>query len=165
MTVAAHLLESAQTDLEFRDGDGDVGVRGVPDLNVALRQICLAPRSGWDGQLKGGLDQGMEGGLLQDIVHDENTQLPAGSFMDDRVTSASEVPPIRVLHEETPSPLNPLGVQGLTECGVVAPPVVIANPVADALKQLGAAFNSTPIGWEDVMRVFPDEAAPASGPG
>ncbi len=115
--------------------------------------------------MKGGLDQGMDGGLLQDIVHDKNAQLPAGSFMDDRVPSASEVPPIRVLHEETPSPLNPLGVQGLAECGAVAPPVVIANPVADALEPLGAAFNSTPIGWEDVMRVFSDEAAPASGPG
>ena len=107
-----------------------------------------------DGQVKGGLVQGLGGALLEAMVYDENAQLLTGSFADYLLPSAAETPPIVVIHHESPSPLNPLGVKGLGEGGAIAPPVVIANAVSDALKPFGAEFNSLPIRWEDVLAVL-----------
>jgi len=110
-----------------------------------------------DGQVKGGLVQGLGGGLLEEITYDENGQLLTGSFMDYLLPSASDVPPITVIHQETPSPLNSLGIKGLGEGGAIAPPVVIANAVCDALRPFKAEINSTPVRWGDVAAIFGDD--------
>jgi CO/xanthine dehydrogenase Mo-binding subunit len=89
--------------------------------------------------------------LLEELAYDAEGQLLTGSFMDYLLPTASDVPPITVVHQETPSTLNALGVKGLGEGGAIAPPVVVANAVADALKPLGAEFNSTPVRWENVL--------------
>ena len=107
-----------------------------------------------DGQIKGGLVQGLGGGLFEELVYDENGQLLTGTLMDYLLPSAAEVPPITVLHQETPTPLNQLGVKGLGEGGAIAPPAVIANAVSDALRPFGAEFNSTPIRWEQILRAL-----------
>ena len=112
-----------------------------------------------DGQVKGGLVQGIGGALFESLVYDENGQLLTGSFADYLLPTAAETPPIVVVHHESPSPLNPLGVKGLGEGGAIAPPVVIANAVSDALKPFGTEFNSLPIRWEDVLSAF--DKAPA----
>jgi carbon-monoxide dehydrogenase large subunit len=57
-----------------------------------------------------------------------------------------------LLHQESPSPLNPLGVKGVGEGGAVAPPSAIANAISDALSTFGAEFNSTPIKPEHIVR-------------
>ena len=74
--------------------------------------------------------------------------------MDYLLPSASDVPPITVIHQETPSPLNSLGVKGLGEGGAIAPPVVIANAVCDALHTFKAEINSTPVRWGEVAAIF-----------
>ena len=107
-----------------------------------------------DGQVKGGLVQGLGGGLLEELAYDEHGQLLTGSLMDYLLPSASDVPPIEVVHFETPSPLNTFGVKGLGEGGAIAPPVVIANAVCDALRPVKAELNSTPIRWGDVAAFF-----------
>jgi carbon-monoxide dehydrogenase large subunit len=56
------------------------------------------------------------------------------------------------VHQVSPSPLNPLGVKGLGEGGAIAPPVAIANAVADALASYGAEFNATPVRPDQVVR-------------
>ena len=101
--------------------------------------------------------QGLGGGLLEEITYDENGQLLTGSFMDYLLPSASDVPPITVIHQETPSPLNSLGIKGLGEGGAIAPPVVIANAVCDALRPFKAEINSTPVRWGDVAAIFGDD--------
>ena len=65
--------------------------------------------------------------------------------------------PITVVHQETPSPLNSLGVKGLGEGGAIAPPVVIANAVCDALRPFKTELNSTPVRWSDIAAVFGDD--------
>jgi CO/xanthine dehydrogenase Mo-binding subunit len=110
-----------------------------------------------DGQVKGGLVQGLGGGLLEEITYDENGQLLTGSFMDYLLPSASDIPPITVIHQEKPSPLNSLGVKGLGEGGAIAPPVVIANAVCDALRPFKAEINSTPVRWGEVAANFGDD--------
>ena len=88
-----------------------------------------------EGQLVGGLAQGIGGTLLEELRYDEAGQLLTASFMDYLLPSASEMPAhVRVLiTEDAPSPLNPLGVKGAGEGGVVGAPAAIANAVVDAL--------------------------------
>ncbi len=107
-----------------------------------------------DGQVKGGLVQGLGGALYESIEYDEAGQLLTGSFADYLLPTAAETPPIGVIHMETPTPLNPLGVKGLGEGGAIAPPAVIANAVTDALKPFGVEFNSLPVRWQDVRAAF-----------
>jgi aerobic carbon-monoxide dehydrogenase large subunit len=75
------------------------------------------------------------------------------------VPTASDVPDIALVHQHSPSPLNPLGVKGLGEGGAIAPPVAIANAVADALAPFGAEFNRTPVLPEEVIAVLRAGAA------
>jgi carbon-monoxide dehydrogenase large subunit len=65
--------------------------------------------------------------------------------MDYALPIASDIPAIQVIHQHSPSPLNPLGVKGVGEGGAVAPPVAIANAVCDALAPFGLEINATPI--------------------
>ncbi|MDE0384562.1 MAG: xanthine dehydrogenase family protein molybdopterin-binding subunit [Defluviicoccus sp.] len=107
-----------------------------------------------DGQVKGGLVQGLGGALYESIEYDDHGQLLTGSFADYLLPTAAETPPIEVVHMETPTPLNALGVKGLGEGGAIAPPVVIANAVSDALRPFGVEFNTLPIRWQDVRAAF-----------
>ena len=107
-----------------------------------------------DGQVKGGLVQGIGGGLFEELSYDEHGQLMTGSFMDYLLPTASDVPPINVIHTETPSPRNSFGFKGLGEGGAIAPPVVIANAVCDALKSFGAEINSTPVRAEQILNIL-----------
>jgi len=107
-----------------------------------------------DGQVKGGLVQGIGGALLEELVHDGNGQLLTGSLMDYLLPTASDLPQITVIHHESPTPLNALGVKGLGEGGAIAPPAAIANAVCDALRAFKAELNSTPLRWEDVASII-----------
>ncbi len=113
-----------------------------------------------EGQIIGGAVQGIGGALFEGFHYDAEGQLLAGSFMDYLLPTASDVPAITVLHHETPSPLNPLGVKGLGEGGAIAPPVAIANAVCDALSEFGAEFNVTPITPGDVVLAVRKKALP-----
>jgi carbon-monoxide dehydrogenase large subunit len=97
------------------------------------------------GQVVGGVAQGIGGGLLEQVVYDESGQLLIGSLMDYLVPTASDMPPLEVLHLESPSPLNELGVKGLGEGGCIAPPVVLANAVCDALRPARYEIFATPL--------------------
>src|SRR2546421_4921370 len=81
-----------------------------------------------EGQVHGGVAQGIGGAFFERLVYDEEGQLINASFMDYLLPTAAEVPPIAVDHVETPSPLNPLGVKGAGEAGVFT----VAGPFASA---------------------------------
>lgn len=104
-----------------------------------------------DGQIIGGVVQGIGGALLEGFNYDSSGQLLTGTFMDYLLPTANDAPRIQVIHQETPSPLNPFGVKGLGEGGAIGPPVVIANAVCDALSDLKVEFNTTPITPEQVV--------------
>jgi carbon-monoxide dehydrogenase large subunit len=105
-----------------------------------------------EGQIVGGTVQGLGGALLEEFAYDDEGQLLAGSLMDYAVPRASDSPAIQLLHQESRSPLNPLGVKGVGEGGAVAPPAAIANAVSDALAAFGAEFNATPVKPEHIVR-------------
>jgi len=100
----------------------------------------------------GGVAQGLGGILSEGIVYDANGQLLSGSLMDYALPIASEVPSFQIVHQHSPSPLNPLGVKGVGEGGAVAPPAAIANAVCDALAPFGVEVNTTPISCEQLLR-------------
>ena len=213
--IAANILETSDADLELRGGS--VGVKGVPEMSVTLKEIANVAQPGWmhqrpegveagledtsyyepptvtwayaanaaiveievetgeikiekyvevhdagtlinpgiaDGQVKGGLVQGIGGALFEELSYDEHGQLMTGSFIDYLLPPASDVAPIDVIHSETPSPRNTFGFKGLGEGGAIAPPVVVANAVCDALRPFGAELNSTPVRAEDVLGII-----------
>jgi len=98
-----------------------------------------------EGQVHGGVAQGVGGALYEEMVYDETGQLLTGSLMDYLVPSATDLPPIDTVHLEYPSPRNPLGIKGLGEGGAISPPAAIANAVEDALQPFGVKITETPV--------------------
>src|SRR5216110_1840030 len=98
-----------------------------------------------DGQVHGGVAQGVGGALFEDMAYDAEGQLLAGSLMDYAVPAASDLPPIETIHLEFPSPRNPLGMKGLGEGGAISPPAAIANAIEDALEPFGVRITATPM--------------------
>jgi len=115
------------------------------DCGVAVNPMLV------EGQVMGGTAQGLGGILCEAIVYDTNGQLLTGSLMDYALPTASDIPAMRIVHQHSPSPLNPLGVKGVGEGGAVAPPAAIANAVCDALVPFGVEVNATPIKPEQLV--------------
>jgi len=85
-----------------------------------------------EGQIHGGVAQGVGGALYERMVYDDDGQLLNASFMDFLMPYASEVPVVETDHLETPSPLNPLGIKGAGEAGVIPGAAVFASAIEDA---------------------------------
>src|SRR5690606_718036 len=85
-----------------------------------------------EGQVHGGVAQGVGGALYERIVYDESGQLVNASFMDFLMPYVSEVPPVEIDHVTSPSALNPLGVKGVGEAGVIPGHAVLASAIEDA---------------------------------
>ena len=104
-----------------------------------------------NGQIMGGVCQGIGGCLLEQVVYDGEGQNLTGSLMDYLIPVAAQMPPIEILHTETPSPQNELGIKGLGEGGVVGPPAVIINGACDALRPFGFEINRSLYSQADVL--------------
>ncbi|MEV7006334.1 aerobic carbon-monoxide dehydrogenase large subunit [Streptosporangium sp. NPDC051022] len=85
-----------------------------------------------EGQIHGGVAQGVGGALYERMAYDEHGQLLNASFMDFLMPYATEIPLVETAHLQTPSPLNPLGIKGAGEAGVIPVSAVIASAVEDA---------------------------------
>jgi carbon-monoxide dehydrogenase large subunit len=91
-----------------------------------------------EGQLHGGIAQGIGTALFEEIVYDKGGQLLTGSLMDYGLPRADDMPPLEVVALDHPSAVNELGIKGVGESGVISPSVAIANAVEDALLASGA---------------------------
>jgi carbon-monoxide dehydrogenase large subunit len=98
-----------------------------------------------EGQIVGGIAQGLGGALMEELAYDRSGQLVASSLMDYALPSARDVPDVHIVHLQTPTPLNPLGIKGLGEGGAIAAHAAVANAVADALAQGNARLTHTPL--------------------
>jgi carbon-monoxide dehydrogenase large subunit len=86
-----------------------------------------------EGQIHGGVAQGIGNAFYEQLVYDEQGQLLNASFMDYLLPTATDVPPIETAHRETPSPFNPVGLKGVGEAGCIPTGAVFAQAVEDAL--------------------------------
>ena len=98
-----------------------------------------------EGQIRGGVAQGIGTALCEQIPYNEQGQPLAATFLDYHIPGAHELPPIRLGHMHTPATATEYGMKGMGEGGAVAPPAAIANAVRDALASIGAEVNETPI--------------------
>ena len=98
-----------------------------------------------EGQIVGGAVQGIGGALLEAISYSADGQPLSTSLMEYMLPTAEEIPRLQLMHQHSPSALNPFGVKGVGEGGPIAPPAAIANAIADALRPLNVEFNKTPI--------------------
>lgn len=98
-----------------------------------------------DGQIHGGVAQGIGGALLEEVVYNAEGQLLTGTFMDYLIPTSMDVPTMQLRHHETPSPGNPLGLKGMGEGGAIPPPAALANAVEDALSDHDLVIRRTPI--------------------
>jgi carbon-monoxide dehydrogenase large subunit len=98
-----------------------------------------------EGQIRGGVAQGIGTALCEEIPYDKSGQPLAATFLDYHIPAAFELPPIRIGHLHNPATATEYGMKGMGEGGAVAPPAAIANAVRDALAAIGAEVNETPI--------------------
>ncbi len=201
--VAAHMLEAAEGDIEFKDGKfsvagtdksaawGDVALNAYiahkfsgQELEPGLKEgafydptnftfpagchICeveVDPETGnadivgWtavddfgvvinpmivEGQVHGGIAQGIGQALCEGAVYDKDGQLVTGSFMDYCMPRADHLPPLKVDMTVTKCPSNPLGIKGCGEAGAIAAPAAVINAITDAIGTEQLAMPATP---------------------
>jgi CO/xanthine dehydrogenase Mo-binding subunit len=142
----------------FANGVHAAVVETDPDTaEITVLRYCVVHDCGTvinpmivEGQVHGGVAQGVGGALYERIVYDEAGQLVNASFMDFLMPYASEVPTVETDHVTSPSPLNPLGVKGVGEAGVIPGHAVIASAVEDAE---GFRIDSMPISPSELFEL------------
>ena len=107
-----------------------------------------------DGQVRGGVAQGIGGALWEHCVYDDTGQLLTTTLMDYAVPTAADLPPIDVHHLETPAPSIAGGYKGAGEGGTAGAPAAILNAVNDALAPFGAMVTDQPVTPERVLRAL-----------
>ncbi|RVU35112.1 xanthine dehydrogenase family protein molybdopterin-binding subunit [Hwanghaeella grinnelliae] len=104
-----------------------------------------------DGQVLGGAVQGIGTALFEEMPFSETGQPMASTLADYHLPVAADIPDIRIIHMETPSPLSYFGQKGIGESGAIGPPAAIANAVNDALSSLGAEVAQVPMTPERIL--------------
>jgi carbon-monoxide dehydrogenase large subunit len=120
----------------------------VDDLGTVINPMIV------DGQVHGGIAQGIAQALFEEAVYDEDGNLVTGSLVNYLVPSAAELPSFELDRTETPSPTNPLGVKGVGETGAIGAPAAVMNAVVDALAPYGVQDLEMPATPERVWRAI-----------
>jgi aerobic carbon-monoxide dehydrogenase large subunit len=115
-----------------------------------------------EGQIHGGVAQGIGNAFYEQLVWDENGQLMNASLMDYLLPTADTVPVIETDHIETPSPLNPLGIKGAGEAGAIPVGPCFAQAVEDALSEFGIEILEIPLSPNRLFELVYPQAASES---
>ncbi len=137
-------------------GTGEVKIRrfvAVDDCGNVINPMVV------EGQIHGGLTQGMAPALMEEIQYDEGGNIQGGSFIDYLVPTAMETPSWETARTVTPCPHHPLGAKGVGESATVGAPPAIANAVVDALAPLGVKHVDIPITPEKVWKLLKEKGA------
>jgi carbon-monoxide dehydrogenase large subunit len=212
-TVAAHLLEASEDDLDF--SGGSFSVRGTPGTGMTIQEIALATWSSHnfpegvepsidaeatfdpvnfsfphgthicamevdtetglvkirkyacvddvgvivnplivEGQMHGGLAQGIAQALYEEAVYDADGNLTTGTFVDYLVPSAADLPHFDTGNTVHPAPGNPIGAKGVGEAGCIASTPAVVNAALDAVRHLGVSDIRMPLTPERVWRAI-----------
>jgi aerobic carbon-monoxide dehydrogenase large subunit len=158
--VATHFWEPPNFTFPFgahivvTEVDRDTG-------NIAIRRYVCVDDCGRiinplivDGQVHGGVAQGLGQALWEQAVYDDNAQLITGELTDYAIPKARSMPWIESSHTETPSPVNPLGVKGVGEAGTIGCSPAVVNSVVDALSGLGVRHIDMPLTPEKIWKLI-----------
>jgi carbon-monoxide dehydrogenase large subunit len=130
---------------------GDVQFRryvAVDDCGNVINPMLV------EGQVHGGIAQGVAQALYEEVVYDENGQLLSGSLMDYAVPKAAMMPLMELDRTVTPTPVNPLGVKGVGEAGTIGSTPAVVNAVLDALAPFGVKHIDMPLRPEKIWRAI-----------
>ncbi len=120
----------------------------VEDCGTVINPLIV------EGQLHGGVALGIGNSYYEQLMYDENGQLLNASFADYLIPTASEVPRVEIGHEETPSPLNPLGNKGVGEGGCIPVPAVFAQALEDALADYAIEILEVPMSPDKLFELL-----------
>jgi carbon-monoxide dehydrogenase large subunit len=124
-----------------------VGWTAVDDFGTVINPMIV------EGQVHGGVAQGVGQALLEGAVYDQNGQLVSGSLMDYSMPRAEHFPPLHVDTTETKCPSNPLGIKGCGEAGAIAAPAAVINAITDAIGSEDLAMPATaPAVWAAIRK-------------
>jgi len=107
-----------------------------------------------EGQVHGGIVQGVAQALYEEVVYDENGQLLTGSLMDYPLPRASDLPVFQLDRTVTPSPVNPMGIKGVGEAGTIGSTPAVVNAVVDALAPFGVTHIDMPVRPEKIWKIL-----------
>ncbi|RSM43999.1 carbon monoxide dehydrogenase [Amycolatopsis balhimycina DSM 5908] len=131
----------------------------VDDVGVAVNPLIV------EGQVHGGLAQGIAQALFEGTEHDESGTLTTGTFADYLLPSAADLPSFTTDRTETPSTTNPLGAKGVGEAGTIASTPAVVNAVVDAVRQFGVNDIEMPLTPMRVWHAIQHGTTDAGGPG
>ena len=130
---------------------GDVDIQryiAVDDVGNIINPMIV------EGQIHGGIAQGLGQALYEEVIYDEAGQMLTGSLMDYALPKAHNFPRFELDNTVTPSPVNPMGVKGVGEAGTIGSTPAIANAVIDALKPFGVRHVDMPLRPEKLWRLM-----------
>jgi carbon-monoxide dehydrogenase large subunit len=107
-----------------------------------------------EGQIQGGVAQGLGGAFWEKLAYDDGAQPLSTTFMDYLIPTSADLPGVDIDHVETPSPLNPLGVKGAGEAGVIPVAAAVAQAVEDALEPFGIRITEAPLSPNRVRQLI-----------
>ncbi len=176
--VASHMLEAAEGDIVFKDGKftvagtdksaawGDVALNAYiahkfsgQELEPGLKEGAFYDPTNFtfpavEGQVHGGIAQGVGQALLEGTIYDKDGQLVTGSFMDYTMPRAHDFPTFSVDMTVTRCPSNPLGIKGCGEAGAIAAPAAVINAITDAIGSEHIAMPATAQAvWSAIQKV------------
>jgi carbon-monoxide dehydrogenase large subunit len=150
MEATEHVVIGASTyasGTAVAEVEVDAETGGVRIVNYVLAHDCgriINPMT-VDGQVIGGTAHGIGNALYEWMGYDENGQPLTTNYADYLLVTATEMPTIELIHHESPTDLNPLGVKGVGECGVVPAAAAIVSAIEDALAPFGVHISRAPI--------------------
>jgi carbon-monoxide dehydrogenase large subunit len=146
--------------VEVEPETGSVEVKkyvAVDDCGKVINPLLV------DGQVQGGIAQGLGQALFEGVVYDENGQLLTGSLMDYAVPRAANLPRFQLARTETPTPVNPLGVKGIGEAGTIGSTPAAVNAVVDALAPFGVIHVDMPLTPQKIWRLCREKKPAPAG--
>ena len=125
--------------------DTETGATEILDYKIVEDGGVLINPMVVDGQVYGGVAQGIGTALYEEMPYDDRAQPLAATFADYHLPGAPEVPAIGIDHMQTPSPISRFGQKGIGEGGAIGPPAALANAINDALRSCGVEMDALPM--------------------
>jgi carbon-monoxide dehydrogenase large subunit len=145
--------------VEVEPQTGQIGIKkyiAVDDCGKVINPLLV------DGQIQGGIVQGMGQALFEEVVYDEDGQLLTGSLMNYALPRAADLPRLNLTRTETPTPVNPLGIKGIGEAGTIGSTPAVVNAVVDALAPFGVTHIDMPLTPQKIWLLCQEKKAAVS---
>ena len=146
--------------VEVEPQTGNVKIKkyvAVDDCGKVINPLLV------NGQVQGGIAQGLGQALYERVVYDENGQLLTSSLMEYALPRAADLPRLQLARTETPSPVNPLGIKGIGEAGTIGSTPAVVSAVVDALAHFGVSHIDMPLTPQKIWSLCQGKKAAASG--